>query len=146
MPTQAALDHNDRIFEHADLITIPSQRVRKSFEEYNFHVDKLFQNKYGVKTDTFYDRGGRCKDKFVLINAGSQEIRKGTLYSLQARQKLGLKNAQFRLIGNILPDIQDLVAPYRSDPTIKFVRSQSQNMLARLFSQASCFLITSIEE
>lgn len=146
MPSQAAFDHNEHIFELADLITIPSLRVRRSFEEYNFHTNKLFQNKYGVKTEIFYDRGWRRQDKFILINAWSQELRKWTLYSLQAWQKLWLKNAEFRVIGTILPDLQDLIKPYTSDPTIKYMRSQSQDMLAKLFSQASCFLITSLEE
>lgn len=134
------------IFHTAHVICVPSLFVKRSFLQYGFPEEKLFLNPYGVNTDIFYDRGNRIKDTFILINAGSQELRKGTLYNLQARENLGLKNAEFWVIGNVLPNIHDLVKPFTKNPTIKFMRSQSWNSLAKLFSQASCFVISSIEE
>lgn len=146
MPSQQTIDEHNRVFQLADLITIPSQWVKRSFEEHNLYTDKLFVNKYGVKTDVFYDRGGRREDKFILINAWAQELRKGTLYGLQAREALHLENAEYRIIGNVLPDIQGLIMPYKKNPTIRFWWGQPQPVLAKAFSQASCFLIPSIEE
>ena len=69
------------IFHIADLICVPSLFVKRSFLQHGFPEEKLFLNPYGVNTDIFYDRGGRIEDKFILINAGSQELRKGTFPS-----------------------------------------------------------------
>ncbi len=134
------------IVNQADLVCVPSIFVWNSFVKYGFDMKKFFLNRYWVNTDIFHRDWEKCEEKFILINAWSQELRKWTLYTLQAWEKLSLRNAELRIVGNVLQDIRDLIGHYKGNETIKFIGSKPQRTLTKYFSYASCFISSSIEE
>ena len=81
---------------------------------------------------------------FRVFYAGNFSIRKGAMYLLKAIDGLKLKNFEFVINGHISSEVQDLIKPYSS--RIKFLGSRPFSELYKIYSQASVFVLPTIED
>jgi glycosyltransferase involved in cell wall biosynthesis len=131
-------------YEMADMISVPSGFVEKSFIKHGIGAEKLFVNAYGADLGSFRKESIE-HDNFRIINAGTQSIRKGAHYLLRAFYELNLPNAELWLVGNIESNIYPFIKKYQH-PKIKFYNAVPQNQLADYYNQCDVFVLASIEE
>ncbi len=99
---------NDDEMARMDALCIPSRFVERSFRESGYLLNNLVWNGYGVDTDFFRPAKNAVpgRKSFRIMTAGMLGIRKGTLYLLQAVERLarsGMK-VELYLMGN--PDAE----------------------------------------
>ena len=130
-------------YEACDLITVPSTFAYRSFIEKGLPEAKLRKVPYGVDLCTF--RPTPKKDRiFRIIYVGALSLRKGVLYLLQAMQGLRLPQFEVWLIGAALREVRPLLAKY--DGLFRYFGPLPRTELYRYYSQASVFVLPSIEE
>lgn len=131
-------------YELADYIAIPSTFVRDTFIARGVPKEKLLVNAYGVDLGAFRQEE-KADDVFRVISVGGFTIRKGSRYLLQAFSELHLPNAEFWHVGSVSPELQPHIEKYAA-PNIVFHGHKPQAELYKYYSQASVFVLMSIEE
>lgn len=131
-------------YDQADIISIPSSFVKKSFLKHGIAAEKLFMNPYGVNLQDF-----TCQpiahSPFRIIYTGSISIRKGIHYLLKAFCRLNLKNSELWLVGKADKEIKPILAKY-SHPNIFVFDAVPQKELSEFYNKCDVFSICSIEE
>ncbi|QQL45712.1 glycosyltransferase family 4 protein [Sulfuriroseicoccus oceanibius] len=89
----------------ADVILVQSQYAAKSFIAAGIPEEKIFLVYRGVDPSKFRPTV-RPADTFRLVFVGALIKRKGVHHILEAWHRLGLKNAELVLVGNIEPEIK----------------------------------------
>jgi len=130
-------------YEEYDHIVVQSSFAYRTFIEYGVSSDKLIKLPFGVDLSMFYPVPKEDK-VFRVLYAGTMSIRKGSIYLLQAISKLNLKNFEFVFNGQVAEEFKDLINIY-SD-SIQFVGTRPRNQLYKLYSQASVFILPTIED
>jgi glycosyltransferase involved in cell wall biosynthesis len=126
-----------------DFITVQSSFAEDTFIKMGVSKNKIIKMPLGVNTDLF--RKYKKKDDiFRVLYAGTMSIRKGSLYLLEAISKLNLPNFEFVFNGHISPELKPFISKYESK--ITFLGSRPFNELAELYSQASVFVLPTIED
>jgi len=82
----------------ADKISVASAFTRRSLERIGVRAPILV-TPYGFPIETFLPRERAPSGRFVSIAVGSQDVRKGTPYLLEAWKRAALPDAELRLIG-----------------------------------------------
>jgi len=152
MKTKVGNYENEEVFvrelqeyELVDYISIPSTYVKRTFLERGFDENRLLLNPYGVDLDTF-KQIPKTDDIFRVLFVGSGDFRKGLHYLLQAFYELDLPNSELCIISGYFEDgMQDYVDRYRRD-NIKICGPKPFGELYKYYSQASVFVLPSIEE
>lgn len=130
-------------YETCDLITVPSRFVYETFLAQGISPNKLAVIPYGVDLDMFHPI--KKTDKvFRAIYVGQISIRKGIPYLLQALANLSLPNFELMLIGRLRPDFKEHFQKNKGDCI--YLGSKSRAELYQWYSNASVFVIASIEE
>lgn len=131
-------------YEEADYICIPSLFVKRTFIERGFPEEKLIHNPFGV--DLAHFRPILKEDNtFRVICCGSQSIRKGIGYLLQAFYELKLPQSELWLIGGPHHETRTVLQKYES-PNILQKGAFPEFELHKLYSQGSVFCMPSVEE
>jgi len=130
-------------YDLADFVIVPSQSVYESFLEEGFDEKKLIRIPFGVDPEVFQP-GQKQDNVFRLAFVGQVGIRKGIHYLLRAWQELSLKNAELVLVGEVVPDGQQLFKKHLSESTVKL--AGHVNDPQRFYAQASVFVLPSVEE
>lgn len=131
-------------YQLADYISIPSSFVKRTFMEQGIAENKLLLNPYGVDLKAF--RQIEKEDKvFRVLYVGKFSFRKGAQYLLQAFSELDLPGIELCHIGAISPEMQPFIDKYQAN-NIKYFGSKPQNELYKYYSQASVFVLSSVEE
>lgn len=128
----------------ADYISVPSSFVRDSFVRNGVPAEKLLVNPYGVDLSDFH-QVKKTDEVFRVIYVGGLHRRKGAHYLLQAISELDLPGLEFWHVGSINPEMQPFIDKY-ADARFTFHGHQRQNTLYKFYSQASVFVLASIEE
>jgi glycosyltransferase involved in cell wall biosynthesis len=130
-------------YAQCDLIVIPSHFVQKTFVKYGIPKEKLACVPYGVDLSIFkpYPKEDQV---FRVIYVGALSLRKGIPYLLEAIASLKLPNFELWLIGGITPEIKPVLQRYKNH--FKYFGFIPRVKLAQYYSQASVFVIASIEE
>ncbi|MFT3703611.1 MAG: glycosyltransferase family 4 protein [Agriterribacter sp.] len=131
-------------YEMADIISIPSSFVKRSFLKHGISEKKLFVNAFGADIKHFEYKPVK-HDSFRIIYAGALSIRKGVHYLLQAFNELALNQSELWLVGKLEEEIKPFLIKYAS-PNIKLVPPVAQHELSNLYNQCDVFTICSIEE
>ena len=138
-----------REYEQADAITVPSGFVHRSFVEEGVAEAKLHRIPYGVNLDTFrplaeLDGAERGKE-FRVLFVGQLSVRKGLHYLLQAFSRAALPKARLVLVGSPQPETDELLRRY---PVAALERTGTlpQPEVARQMSRASVLVLPSVEE
>ncbi|MFO0991218.1 MAG: glycosyltransferase family 4 protein [Hyphomicrobiales bacterium] len=131
-------------YELADYISIPSTFVRDSFVLQGVPPEKLLVNPYGVDLSSFR-QVERNDSRFRIISVGAFSIRKGSRYLLQAFSELNLPDVELWHVGTVSPAMRPFIRQYANDRVL-FHGHQPQAQLHKFYSQASVFVLMSIEE
>jgi glycosyltransferase involved in cell wall biosynthesis len=142
--SERRMDREMMEYDLADIVSIPSSFVSRTFDENGFSNKKLFLNPYGTNLVDF-GYSPISHKPFRLIYAGSLSIRKGLHYLLEAFSALKLPESELWLVGNLDEEVELIVSKYRFD-NVKIFKPVSQKDLSYLYNQCDVFIICSIEE
>jgi glycosyltransferase involved in cell wall biosynthesis len=131
-------------YEMADMVSIPSSFVKRSFLKYGFDEKKLFVNAFGADVE-YFNYAPISHKPFRLIYAGALSIQKGIYYLLKAFSELSLTDAELWLVGKQDEEIKPILLKYASE-RIKVFEPVPQNQLAFLYNQCDAFVICSLQE
>jgi glycosyltransferase involved in cell wall biosynthesis len=135
------LDLDD--YEAADIVSIPSLFVKRSFLAQGYPEDRLLLAPYGVDLNSFRagpGPGGLAR----IVFAGSLSIRKGVGYLVAGFRRAALENSQLWLIGGETRETRDLLGP--TDANVRLFGHVAQDRLPDLYRQGSAFVLPSVEE
>ncbi|MCL5004206.1 MAG: glycosyltransferase family 4 protein [Patescibacteria group bacterium] len=145
--SQMLLPNKDRLLkelDEADYITAPSEFAFESLLENGVGEKRIIKIHYGVDLDLFRPAAGTGKsNKFRVIFVGQLGLRKGALYLLEAWKKLGLKEAELLLLGQLDRETEPLFRFYRSDPSIHFM---GFTKTLPYYQSGNVFVLPSLEE
>ncbi|MEO5769885.1 MAG: glycosyltransferase family 4 protein [Polyangia bacterium] len=88
----------DAEFRLADRISVPSEYTAASLHAAGARVPVIV-TPFGFPVDEFPRKDSYSDGPFTVIAVGTQDLRKGTPYLLEAWRKAGIKNARLKLIG-----------------------------------------------
>lgn len=120
----------------ADVISVGSQHVKRSFIKYGVSADILFVNPYGVDLSMFRPLPVKVK-KYDVISVGAWSFRKGSDLTIEAIRKLGVN---FLHVGGILD------VPFPEEDNFTHIDKVDQSQLIEYYNQAKVFLLPSREE
>lgn len=143
-------DHRDtlreeKIYEQADAITVPSSFARQSFLELGLPKEKIHVIPYGVRLDAFTPTGTPPDDTFEVLFVGGVTLRKGVPYLLNAFASLDLSRKRLRIVGAV-PDWMKPVLARLPQKDVEYIGSVAQNLLPGLMSTSHLMVLPSIEE
>jgi len=130
-------------YQECDLITVPSEFDRRSFIERGVPAAKVAKIPFGVDLREFHPISKRNKT-FRVLYVGQIAMRKGIPYLLEALATLRVANFELILIGSLLPEARGILAHYGEG--FKYLGPKPRAELYHYYSQASVFVIASIEE
>ncbi len=85
----------------ASRISVPSTYVRESLEAVGVKVP-IVLTPFGFPVEDFEPKSSPASGPFTVVAVGTQNLRKGTPYLLEAWKRAGLRNARLRLVGPML--------------------------------------------
>ncbi len=135
----------EKIYDMADAITVPSSFAARSFVESGVPRQKLHVIPYGVRLQKFVRSGHPPADKFVVLFAGAVGLRKGVPYLLDAFSKLKHSAKLLRIAGTLQPDLRSVLERLPR-ASVEFLGAVSQERLAHLMSTSHVMVLPSIEE
>lgn len=124
-------------YEIADIISIPTEKVRSSFLRHGMDAQKLFVNPYGVDTSTFKRNQDNVTREYDIIFVGTWCWRKGSDMLLETCKKLRLRGLHVGAIGDLDPD---------KSGTIKHIGVVRQRELPKWYAKAKLFVLPSRED
>ena len=130
-------------YDYCNNIIVQSEFAKKTFTDLGIADSKLIVLPLGVNLDLFRPEQ-KYDDIFRVLAVGTLSLRKGSLYLLQALRGINLPNLEFVFNGKISTEIRELILPY-SD-IIRNVGTRPFNELYKLYSQASVFVLPTIED
>jgi glycosyltransferase involved in cell wall biosynthesis len=141
--SDAHIRREEKEYELADRVIVPSEFVYDSFLEQDFPEKKLIMEPFAVDVEAYrpnYDSDGKTQFLF----AGIVGLRKGIPDLLNAWQQLDLDGAELLIAGSIESEVEDLVSQYQSHNTVQFL-GWCDN-LGELYRESDVFVFPSIEE
>lgn len=130
-------------YEECDYITVQSSFAEQTFAEQGVPREKVIKMPLGVDLKMFRPVS-KNDDTFRVLYAGTMSLRKGSLYMLEAIRGLRLNNFEFVFNGHVAPEVKELVRPYAD--IIRDVGTRPFDQLYKLYSQASVFVLPTIED
>lgn len=130
-------------YQEADVIVVPSTFVYNSFVRHGVPCDKIAKVPYGVDLRVFRPIP-KTDNVFRVIYVGVISFGKGIPYMLEALAPLRLKDFEIWLVGPVQQETRRFIETYRD--SIKLFGFVPRNELYRYYSQASVFVIASIDD
>lgn len=130
-------------YEECDLITTPSNFVKRTFLEKGFSADRLAVVPFGVDV-TLFRPLPKTDTVFRVIYVGTLNLQKGIPYLLDAFAGMKLSNFEVWLIGTETEEIQGVLSMY-SGP-FKYLGFIPRSQLSQYYSQGSVFILPSIQD
>jgi glycosyltransferase involved in cell wall biosynthesis len=135
-------------YEQANLVSIPSQFCYDTFINQGVPAAKLLKIPYGARLERFYPDLGATNTKeeeFRILFVGGAGPRKGFLDLLKAFERFSHLGKKLLLIGSLDSEAQAVLSQVDKS-RITFLGSVPNPQLRRFYSQASVFVLPSIEE
>lgn len=130
----------------ADYITVPSTFALRSFVRMGIPEEKLRLVPYGVDLSRFTPMGEPDPQYFDVLFVGGASLQKGIPYLLESFEKLRHPGKRLTLAGQILPDVQDLIAQYAARLPITCLGHVPQTQLKEVMSRSHAFVLPSIQD
>ena len=134
-------------YNFCDRIIVQSSFAKSTFIKKGFTDDKIITLPLGVNLNVF-KKANKLDQKFRVLAVGTLSVRKGSIYLLKAIYKIHhihkLKNFEFVFNGHIHDEILPIITNYRS--LIDYVGTRPFDQLYKLYSQASVFVLPTIED
>lgn len=148
--TRAVTDIRDivreeKIYEIADAITVPSSFAARSFIESGLPPEKIHRIPYGVRLESFSRIAEPPVDRFEVLFAGSVGLRKGFPYLLEAFAMLRHPAKRLRVAGAMHPDMKTVLNRLPLD-RVEFLGAVPQQRLVELMSTSHVMVLPSLEE
>ena len=139
------LERMDQEFEECDRIVVPSAVAQESFAGYGY-AGKTVVVQTGVDTECFSPSPGVASASiFRVCYVGRLEFAKGVGYLLEAWKKLGLRDAELVLTGEVKPQMKSLLMKY-SDCGVRVTGALPAPEVARSYREANLFVQPSANE
>jgi len=137
----------EREYEEADLITVPSSFAYRSFVDAGVPERKLRLIPYGVDLTRFQKVAEPPTDSFEVLFVGGVNIRKGIPYLLQAFAKLTHRAKRLTIVGGCDPAMLSwLHASGLPLEGVTLTGSVPQPQLKAIMSRAHVMVLPSVEE
>jgi glycosyltransferase involved in cell wall biosynthesis len=138
-------EQEEREYELADYVVIPSSFVEKTFQNHKFSLDKIFKNNFG--SNSYFKPTKPKRQKFTILYVGNLSLRKGLPYLFKALAALDIDPLLFDVwfIGSLTKEVRRIIPKYQR-PNWKFFGHVTQYDLADLVSQCSVAVQPSLEE
>lgn len=137
-----------RIYEQADAIVVPSCVCRDSFLQHGVEPERVHVIPYGVRLERFHPDGAPPAGPdatFEVLFVGSLSLRKGIPYLLKAFAALPHPNKRLRVIGSLDPAFAALLATLPQE-NVEFLGPLPQPSLVAYMSQSHVMVLPSVEE
>ena len=135
----------EKIYEAADAITVPSTVAKRSFVQMGIAPEKVHVIPYGVRLDQFTRTEAPPRDSFEVLFAGQVSLRKGIPYLLQAFARLQHPKKRLTIVGDLQHDMREVLPALPLEDVI-FTGSVPQSELAKRMSRSHLLALPSIEE
>jgi alpha-maltose-1-phosphate synthase len=135
----------EKIYELADAITVPSDFAARSFLESGLPASKIHVIPYGVRLAKFSRTGEPPPGRFEVLFAGSVSLRKGIPYLLEAFANVHHPAKRLRVAGPIHPDMKSVLGRLPQHH-VEFLGAVPQEQMAELMSTSHVMVLPSIEE
>lgn len=135
----------EKIYEVADLITVPSGFAARSFIEMGLPAEKIRRIPYGVRLERFHPVGEPPTGRFEVLFAGAVSLRKGVPYLLEAFAQVRHPDKRLRIAGAIKPDLEAILSRLPQE-NVEFLGPVPQDRLIELMSTSTVMVLPSIEE
>lgn len=129
----------------ANIITVPSDFVKKTFISQGVDEEKIKVIPYGVDLREFFPENRNESIGFNLVFVGQASVRKGFLYLLDAFNLLNYKNKSLTVVGTVEKELIPLVRK-RDTSKVEFVGIVPRNHVRIYMSKADALVLPSIEE
>lgn len=103
------LDYAVASYEQADLITIPSSFVKRTFLERDIQEEKLGLVPFGADLSRFHPTGSPGDNIFRVLFVGQLSVRKGLYDLLEAFRIAALPRSKLILVGLLQPETETLL-------------------------------------
>lgn len=133
-------------YESADVITVPSGFVYRSFLRMGISADKLRKVPYGVDLRRFAKVGDPSKRHFDILFVGQVGFRKGVPDLLNAFENFKHPRKRLRIVGNIQPEMKRYIQNYSLSANIELFGHMPQDQLKEIMSRSHVMVLPSIEE
>ena len=144
-PKPHLAEREEKIYQRADAITVPSSVARQSFLAAGYAPEKVHVIPYGVRLDRFRPTGAPPQDSFEVLFAGQVSVRKGIPYLLEAFERLRHPHKHLTIVGAV----QDHMRPLLNElpvANVTFTGSLPQSELVDRMSRSHCMVLPSVEE
>ncbi len=139
------IEREERIYDLADCITVPSTFAARSFAEMGVAPAKVRVIPYGVRLQNFRPVSSPPSGSFQVLFAGSVGLRKGFPYLLKAFAALRHPHKKLVVAGAVQADIKS-VLPTLPQEQVEYLGSVPHARLAELMSSSHVMVLPSIEE
>lgn len=138
-------EREERQYEMADAIVVPSQFAARSFVEQGITPAKLRTIPYGVRLDRFQPLSQPAVGEFNVVFAGQVAIRKGVPYLLEAFARVRHPRKRLKIVGAVQAEMKPLLSKLLLD-RVEFLGAVSRAELASIFSSSHVMVLPSLEE
>jgi starch synthase len=132
-------------YQTADLITVPSTFVQRTFLKRGVDAGKLLVVPYGANLSMFRPTAAKAVDAFDVLFVGALSIRKGLPYLLEAFAKLNHPRKRLTLVGSRVRETDEILAGHPTD-RVRILGPLPQGQLAAHMSAAHVLALPSVEE
>jgi len=137
------IDQELEEYEFCDQINVPSTFAADTFCEMGVPQAKVFLNPYGVSLSLF--RPHQKNDTvFRILYVGNMSVQKGITYLIEAVTQLSGRSLELWLIGPADKDTEPMLRNLPSN--MRYLGYKSREGLAAYYSQASVFVLPSIQD
>ena len=135
----------ERQYELADAITVPSSFAARTFVEMGLPAEKVHTIPYGVRLERFSPTGEAPSDRFEVLFVGSVGLRKGVPYLLDAFARLRHPAKRLRIVGAVHEDIKAVLRTLPQEH-VEFAGILDQAGVRDAMSTSHVLVLPSIEE
>ncbi|QMU27426.1 glycosyltransferase family 4 protein [Adhaeribacter radiodurans] len=139
------IENEESEIEEANLITVPSHFVEKTFLDQGVNPLKMRVVPYGISLEEFYPVDNPPTDCFRLVFVGQFSLRKGVPYLLEAFRAFKHPNKQLIVVGSVDEKISSLIKAL-VDNTVHFIGIVTRAEVKKYLSTAHALVLPSIEE
>ena len=139
------IENEIKEYENADIILVPSNFVKNTFDKSTFHKIKILN--FGVNINNFYpdDKIKKDDNYFDILFIGQKSIRKGLHYLVEAFDKFKHPNKRLHVMGSDTGDVEFFKKKLKNDKIIIYGHVP-QLKLNNIINKCHLFVLPSIED
>jgi starch synthase len=137
----------EKEYELADFVVVPSEYSKKSFIEKGVSKDKVIKIALGSSLLRFKKISDPDSEIFTALFVGQVSLRKGFLYLLEAFNKLKIQKKRLVVVGALSADVKKIIKEKKIDLSqVEFHHFIANAELYKFYNQAHVFVLPSIED